>query len=518
MRLMLLILALACGPSGSDKDAARVDDTGRETGHETGDSGAPHTGETGEEETTPAFAERGCQRDDPAETLPDAGEIDGLRYRVIRIPGGLFEALYAVVLFPADGTTAWEDGAPVVVVAPPGLSVDSGVEEAPKPVFDARYGVVEVQPIYPGWTVAGYSTSGGSDDGGMQTASALSETIRMASGDAILDRGLTLSQIAEMPVCNDRVALLAYGTGGGVAMEALAPNAPLASVLAGFGSFEAPTLPQLVAGDAGFPWMDADPEVDGDGNGASWDDGRNADWTSGACDTVSCSLDYSSVAWDTDLHLSDVFPGRFEDAPQGVLYLDRSGSGALEYDAGGLDVDGDGAIGADEDFVLLPHVSSEGRVYYSPQAAYAAKDLPESWPEGVVELAETEAFWAIRSMAEEGKVVLSTYDTRLPVVVGFTEQDGSLPLPDRPHVVTLHEMFADAGFPTRYNFRGDLLDCWLDPSSRGGWDGGPPRGTDLEEGELDAWAIPESVGDETALALTGLAVLWDAFGPFDYCS
>lgn len=523
---MLLLLTLACAGPTLDKmvrdsstpddsepnHTALPDDTGSETG-ETGETGEPVV-----EDDTPLIAERGCHDDGEGSGLGPEGEIGDLRWRTVRIPGGLFDELYAVVLYPADTSAmAWTDGAPVVVVAPPSLDLDPSVEEAPSPVFDAKFGVIEIQPVWPGWTVGGETTSGDRDDGGIVDASALSETIRFAAGIVSLDRGTTIGQVAERPVCNARVAVLGVGFGGVTIMEALAPDAGVHDWISGVGLFEVPTLPQLITGDVGTVWMDPDLESDGDESGLDWDDGRNVDWYEGDCDSVSCALDYEDLAWDADTHPSEVFPGRYEDAPAGVLYLDRAGSGALEIaPGGGLDVDGDGALGEDEDFVLLPHYASDGGVYYNSHLTRQIEGELGAVPSGVAGLAESEAFWGTRTVMEEARVVVSTYEPDLALVVGFTEVDREIATADRPHVVMAYELFREAGWHTRYNLRGEALECLVGSASSGGWPGGPAWGTEIEESETQGWAIPEAL-DADAAALTGLSVLWDALGAFDLC-
>lgn len=521
--MLPLLFALACTDPKPTKDAhdsggadsAAPDDTGSgHTGGDTGDTGEWDTADTSPEDTDPAFPDRGCHDDGAGSGLGAAERLGDLSYRVVRIPG-LFEELYAVVFFPADGRTAYDNGAPVVVVAPPGLSVDSALEETPRPYLDARFGVIEIQPVYPGWTVAGHTTKGGLDDGGTVTGSTVSQAMRFATGQVKLDGGYTLSQVTGVAVCDARVGLLGVGSGGFIAMSAIAPDRANGDVLAGVALFEAPSVPQMVTGDLGAVWMDPDPEVDANGDGYPWSDAQNTDWTEGACDVAQCHLDYSSIAWDPDTRLSDVFPDRFSGGDPGVLYLDRSGSGALELGLDATDVDGDGALGADEDFVLIPHEGSDGLRYYTPDAAVAATAALEDWPDGLATLEPVEDFWAPRSVMGEATIVVRDFPNDIPVVVGFTEVDEAVAVPARPQVVLNHDLFAGAGFPTRYNLRADALTCLTDPAERGAWTGGPKRTVTLAEGELDAAAMPEAISAPEAVA--ALSALWDGLGAFDRC-
>ena len=517
--MLPLLLLLACTDPNDSKDHVPPDDTGgggddtSGGGDDTG-GGGDDTGGEAPEDTDPAFDDRGCHDDGEGRGLPEEVALGDGMYRVVRIPG-LFEALYAVVFYPADDAVAYDDGAPVVVVVPPGLDVDPSLEDTPRPYIDPAYGVVEIQPIYPGWIVAGASTGGEVDDGGLWTASTVSEVIRFASGQLSLDGGLTISNIAERPVCNGRVGLLGVGTGGFVAMAGVAPDARTADHLAGIALFEAPSVPQIIAGDMGTVAMDPDPEVDGDGDGLAWDDGRNLDFVSGSCTVAQCTIDYDTIAWDGDASLAELYPDDFAEAGDGVLYLDRSGSGALEWGSAGTDADGDGVVGSDEDFVLLPHLGSDGVVTYSPDATLNMQDVVDTWPDEVASLGESESFWSTRTLMGEGAVVASSFDTTLPVVVGFTAADRYVALPERPQIVAAHDLFGEAGFPTRYNLRTEALDCLTTAEERGDWTGGPRRDASLEEGELQPYAIPESVADPEALV--ALAAVWDGLGAFDRC-
>lgn len=519
--MLPLLFALACSGDDPKNPDAGPEDTGSETGvgDDTGPLDSGDSGDSGlPEEDEPLFTDRGCRSDDPVDGLEPAEALGDLSWRVVSAPTALFEELYLLLIYPTDeGSRAWEDGAPVVVVAPPVFEVDQTTADAPTPVFDASYGVIEVQPIYPGFSVGGYTTSGGLDEGGLMSSSAFAEAVRFATGELTLYRGESIGELLGRPICNGRVGTLGVGTGAIALMAGIAPSAEIAERIAGFALWESPTLPQLLTRDVGAVWMDPDPAVDGDGNGVAWDDGRNVDWSEGSCDTISCPLDYEDIAWDPDTRPSEVFPGRYEDAPPGVMYLDRQGSGALEIAAGGgLDADGDGMVGADEDFVFLPYYGLDGTRYYNSQLVRVADDKLEAWPEDVADFDASNVFFATRSVMEEGKVVASLHAPDYAVVVAYTAEDHELALADRPQVALVHDLFAEAGFPTRYNPSAAALDCLTDEANRDGYTGGPPRGALLEERELQGYAMPESL-DAASPALAGLMVLWDAFGAFDLC-
>jgi hypothetical protein len=503
-----VVLGTACGGGST---AGEGPGGGGPTGGETGDE----SGDTGEAEPAPPrIADKGCHEEEgrPGGAEPTLGE-DGY-WQVVEIPSSLFDTLHAVVFWPADGTTAYSDGAPVVVTAPPSLDINTSWASAPKPTIPAKYGVIEVAPVYPAWNAAGSVTSGDEDDAGPATANALTEAIRFATDQAATAEGEHLAGVVGLTVCDAKVAVLGASNGGITAVQSLAARTDLADVVAGFGTYESPSLAQLAVADAGAIWMDPDTDVDGDGNGVTWDDGRIPTWETGLCDANDCDLAYGDLAWDATATEEDVFPGRFAHPQTGILYADNNGNGALDLgEGGGLDADGSGALDADEDFVFLPHLAGDGVRYYSPTATVRAVDALASWPDGVATQAQSEVFWATRHMVGEAAKMAEDWPTDTVIEVVFTHMDHGQALADRPHSVLLHDLYADAGFYTRYNVRGAALDCLV--PDHGAWPGGPPAMTRLLEGETEEWAFPAGIPDETARAAAGLSVLWDVLGEFD---
>lgn len=499
---MLLIALIACrNPASSDK-VELLDDTA------TDDSGGADSG-TGE----PLYTDRGCyDNGDPDPVLGEEYTLGDHKWRNVKVMTTLFDDFHATVLWPADGQTAWTDGAPVVLVVPDGFGTSDQVRDEPTPVFDAEFGVVEIHPIYPGWSVAGQGTVGSHDDGGLEASAAVYAAMTLAWDGEVLERFQKLSNVVGGPVCNARVGMLAVGNGSITAMVTVAASPELSDRMAGLALFEPPAVPQLITGDVGLVWMDPDPSTDGDGDGIAWNDARNTDWIPDTCDGISCDLDYSAVTWDAETRLSDVFPAQFSDTPQGLAYLDRQGNGVLDYGANGLDTDGDGVVGADEDFLVLGHVATDGITYFNPEVTLIASRSWTEWPDGVATLEQSESWWEVRRVIEEGKIFVGGAPSKIPVVVGFSEQDHALAITDRPGEHLSHDLFADAGFPVRYNPSAEAADCLVGDA----WGGGPARGTDLSDAELHAYAIPEAL-DEQAAAISALGALMDGFGTFDHC-
>lgn len=500
---MLLIALIACkNPASSDKVKLSDDTAADDSGGGSGGGG-----------DDPIFTDRGCyDNGDPDPVLGEEYTLGEHKWRNVKVMTTLFDDFHATVIWPADGQTAWTDGAPVVLVVPDGFGTTNQVRDEPEPVFPAEFGVVEIHPIYPGWSVAGQGTVGSHDDGGLEASAAVYSAMTLAWDGEVLERFQKLSNVVGGPVCNARVGMLSVGNGAITAMITLAASPTISDRLGGLALFEPPAVPQLISGDVGLTWMDPDVAVDGDGDGIAWNDARNVDWAPGSCDGITCTLDYSTVTWDAETRLSDIYPGQYADTPAGLAYLDRQGNGVLDYGESGLDTDGDGVVGADEDFLLLGHVATDGITYFNPEVTLVASRSWDSWPEGVATLEESEKWWEVRRVIEEGKIFVGAASKDAPVVVGFSEQDHALGITDRPGEHLTHDLFEDAGFKVRYNPSPEAMDCLLGDA----WAGGPDRGTDLADDELHAYAIPESLDDEAA-ALSALGALYDGFGAFDNC-
>ena len=510
---------------GGDGDTHTTDDTGatNDTGATSGDPVDEHP------------PELSCQLDAPLleGTLqaPYTSESDGTSYRVVQLDSDGFDELWAIVYFGLDPTaTAYKDGAPVIVSAIPSQHINMTLDSRANSFFSPELGVVEVQPIYPSWQCQGHTTSGEHDSGGEQSALALKEAVRFATGEITTVDGWTLSQVAELPVCNQKVVVLAGSSGGITATLTLSKWATeLSDKVYGFAAYESPSLPEFASGVTGAIWMDPNEEVDADGNGWTWDDGRNPDYRIGDCDLEDCTLDLSTLAWDPTRNLLDVWQAHFDgETPKGVFYLDRNGNGELDLSATGLlDMDGDGAIDKDEDYSLLAfedddHEGEPNVLYYVPQVLEAAIEADlmgpgPSWPAHLAPPDTSTAFWAERHMASQATTIAAAYRDWFRVSVIYTAIDHAQALASRPHSVVLYNAFDDAGRVARYNMAQEVALCFLEPPQLKGWPGGPPPGTRLLEGELDPYAMPESVTDAKSRSFGALGIIWDTWGPFDNC-
>ena len=498
-----------------EKDRDDPDDTGPPgDSHEADDSGAPTTGPEG----------CAAPEDVDESELPEEFETSGgANYRVVRVASDELERVFLLVYYPQDEyPNGYEEGAPVIVTAHPSGKPDDRWSTAPRTYIPQEWGTVEVQPVYPGWDVQGYETSGGQDSGGPLAAITVRDAIRFAAGDILTWDGLTLAQVAGRTACNGRVVVLGSSAGGSTAALALATYADtLAGDVMGLALYESPTIPELVNAEAGAIWMDPDATVDADGDGNTWDDGRNAAFAD--CDHQGCAGDYAKLAWDPDASLYKIWPTAVMDpVPNGVLYLDGNGDGRLSLNSDAQpDVDGNGAIDADEDFVLPGRpetVDDPERVFYSPALTEAAAALfGDTWPDGVVGLDEATVYWEPRTLLNYLDATAAAWPPPFRYGVLFTERDHSVGLPNRPHVSLTYETLRTAGADVRYNASLDVARCWLPEDTIVGWSGGPEAGAEVTEDELLSYAFPEDAVDVRSRAVGVLNLIWETWGAFDHC-
>ena len=101
---------------------------------------------------------------DPSEDAippPLYGE-DDLQWRLVSLESELLEDAWAIVTLPTEGRSAYAEGLPVVVNVLVDTVYDSSYRTAPRPMLAPDLGVVEVQPLPPGWRQGEEATSGAS--------------------------------------------------------------------------------------------------------------------------------------------------------------------------------------------------------------------------------------------------------------------------------------------------------------------------------------------------------------------
>lgn len=512
MSVVILSLLSCTGPA---TDSAGKTTDSAEDSEPTPDSSPP-------EETTVL---QSCGRSDVPTSLPapQTQPESGQRYRIVGLPGTSRAVVYAIVFYPGqDDHSLYDEGLPVIVSFGPTVA---DVQDA-DPLLPEDPGIVELQAIYPGITTEGYTTEGPKDYGGPDSAAAGWDVIRFATGEITTTDGYTLRELVGLSLCDAKALVLSSSGGGTIAMEALRAHVDeLDDKLIGFASHESPSTGQLMAQDGGAIWMDPNANIDGDGNGFFWDDGRNPTFDLGLCsvEDATCALDYSTIRWDSTTNLADAYPDRYRDGDweDGVLYLDRTENGALDLIRNGLDLDGDSLL--DEDFAFLPIDSPYGsdsalpRLWFTAEATAALAALGGEWPADVATVEQVTPFWADRNMTAHILEIAPSLPADFAVSVDYTEMDHAIGIGTRPHIWMVYEAFRRAGASVRYNASADAMACIYDASMLTDWAGELAPGAEIAEADVSAWAMPEVINNEQARAASSLGILWDKLGPFDQC-
>ena len=466
VRLLLpCLFALACAASPEVSGPAEAVDTG--------------LSEELVEPLPPLVAlERVCVTAEPVDTSAWYGLYPLSRQRSLVLTLDDLARSVVVVTFPADGSSAYEEGAPVLVmVGPPSsaLLVDM-------PSSRLEDGVIEIQPVYPGTAAGAVVAPGTPDFGGADSAETVAQALRFASGELTAEDGYRLEEIVAQPVCRPSV-MVAASSGGLAASAALGDFDPSAlDDLLGVSFFEVPALPIMATEDLGTVAFDSDLTVDADQDGTPWDDGRNRSVL--GCALSGCELDLAGLS---------LGPAPVEGAPPGV-YLDRNGNGVpdIDYDSQPPwpDLDEDGQVSALEDFPLGPHpMGIEGTLtwVYTPEvlAALAERDDPEleAWfGEGSTWAAEVQAGWVQRDVAHQ----LGRWQTELPdsvqVGVVWSEVPHGVSLPERPQLELVRAAAREAELRVWLAPSVEAVSCVAGPELAG--HAGSASGTGVVEGEV----------------------------------
>lgn len=266
---------------------------------------------------------------------------------------------------------------------------------------------------------------------------------------------------------------------------------------------------------------------DEDGDGLTYDEGLNPLYRPGDCQGDSCALDYSALRWDPDTDPNVFYDWRWVgNTRTGLFYLDLDGDHQLTHVLGELDVDEDGVLDPDEDFVFLPHWDPglpENPQIYSIELLEAAVELgvldQDDWPVQLGTLEAARDFWRPRNMMTHIDAVAASAPPWFRVAIAYTAIDHGLALPDRPHITLFYDSFAATEIPIRYNFTEAMLECVVDRAMwHADWHGDElPYNYDLPLDELDDHAMGELIDNEVVKGLPALGLLWDMYGAFERC-
>jgi hypothetical protein len=322
------------------------------------------------------------------------------------------------------------DGAPVVVVLSGGFEALVSPVELNDRAVEAQHGIVALYPSFP-IEDGDFLFERVGDFRGSGARWATEATLHYAAGQLADLEGCTLADRIPAPLSGQAPWLHGQSNGGNLAVAMLAdPELDLPEV-AGITTFETPAGAQFVTlevGSAQDPLPLYQPE--------------SCTWTEE--DGLTCPLDYSSLGWAEDaVHAA---------GHRGVAYFDLDGSGAYEerVDA--------------EMWGIRPEVDGEGIE-----------------PDGLLTIAEAEAFWALRDASRALSAAVERYPDTPYILLG-TETDHNLGIEDHAHITGLAHALREAGARwVRVNPDASYLelmtgtkDGWVDnPANTATWPGDP---------------------------------------------
>ena len=181
-----------------------------------------------------------------------------------------------------------------------------------------------------------------------------------------------------------------------------------------------------------------------------------------------------------------------------------------------MDLDGDGLVEPDEDFVFFGLIQDTGLTdelyWHSPELLQDALNLgvlsADAWPEHFPTLAEVEAFWGERDHPAAMQRVAAALPDVYWSVLGCHEDHGQ-GQPTRPHTVLMYNDLLQAGVQPQLNFSNAALEEANGPVS-------VPyeplyQGAPLSEQNVSQFVAPAGVGEagvRAAGVLHACDMLW----------
>ena len=499
-------------------DTAPIDTGTPDTG--VPDSGTPDTGSDLPARPIPLE----CTDARPDLVLPELQTDADYHWRLVPLASPLLEDAWAIVIWPMEEISAYPEGLPVIVNVLIDTVLDTTYQTGPAPLTARSLGIVEVQPLPPGWTTLDATTSGELNYQGALSQEVARAAILWASGHETSEDGLTLSDVVERTTCGGRVVVSAQSSSGTTAIGALRPDrSPAYLSVAGLDLFESPSSPQFLAREGGVPFLDDDHEVDADGNGLGWDDARNLTYQVGDCDAVTCDMDYSDLRYEQGVTLADLWPTRMSVRFPGVLYLDRNQNGVLDRAKDGSpDLDGNGGYGEDEDFVFLGLIQAGQKARYSLELTNAIEenDLFSEMerPSFIPTLEDAIEWWSERSLSTDFQILAESMPSDALFSMTYTDWDHGVAIGSRPHIYQLAEIALENGVSVNLNTNREAASCVVSQDFLTGWVPSPPITSDLSEHEVQQWAFPEEVPQIRVRSAGIVGLFWNTFGPIGTCS
>ncbi len=357
------------------------------------------------------------------------------------------EGVVVRAVFPKE--PRYPGGAPIAIYVCGG--VKPGFLGFYDPDWDPK-GMIWLNFIFPGGSqevrvsasqVLSVKSGGEYDYRGDACLDALRAVIRFAQGEIRNGAGKLISDYADYPVLTDNIGLYGSSYGGVTAALTLARYGSELHGVKYIVFYESPPTSFLATTDLGRVGDDPDPETDGDGDGLPWNDYRNRQYVEGSCTETACTIDFSNLRYDSTVG----------------FYLDNNGDGIPTYQGNlpnpSTDIDGDGVLEADEDFIFTPWrvvLGGELRKVYSRLVIEAAAErgLLERLPPQVMNVEETEDFWSWRELGPHYDDLAEKASWLRIMQLGFLKEH-MCPSPDYPNIVVNYNGFKSRGFWVRLN-------------------------------------------------------------------
>jgi hypothetical protein len=339
---------------------------------------------------------------------------------------------------PAEDGARHADGAPVVVLAPAGLSVGTVGYDEVHPTTAAA-GVVVIAALLQGGGDGREVSSGNYDYRGPDSKRAMRDVLRYAMGEIADDDGFLITE--RIPWADTGlVGVVGLSTGGDLALTTMADHATALSGIDWFASWESPVGDQHL----GDVW-----EVIGEDHWVGVELGHvdstlNPLYVPGTCTLTTCPLPglADALAWDSEYSVDIVDPldGTMWGF-SGVFFIDEDLNGVRG--SGEMVVPGLPGPGVVESGEHLPYL------YYSTEIADVIDDrvdaiFPSGLPSWMATTTQMRDYWAER----DGSLVVGDVHADFPdllVMVLGTVQDHLQGQPDHPHLGSHLQGWLDAG-------------------------------------------------------------------------
>ncbi len=332
------------------------------------------------------------------------------------LPNGKLAVRISAPATPAAARYA--DGAPVVIWLPGGDTAGSLPAAVPRAAD-----VIRIVFLFPGGVdrASGRRSNGSYDHRGANCIAALRDVILYAAGQLTDADGQTIDERLPVPVLHDNIGLLGVSNGGNIVVAVAATHgAQLAAHLRYVIQWESPVSSQIATLDAGGVNLDCP------GNRRERLDAFNPRYR--GCGPLALDIDYTDLAYQPADPHHPVFWDGNRDGRYTTVIDPSSGCGTP-------DLNGDGALGLDEDFPLAASTDGIKRIYSRPatHALASQQTFGGSWPADVATVAEANAYWGQR---EAVRLAATAQDNvpGLEWMVLASVQDHVQAAPDKPHV------------------------------------------------------------------------------------